>query len=184
MKSVSKKVSVFLFGLAVAFMFVSTSAFAYPIVVSGNDNIDSVKSQTGDETLTLLAKYGWNEINRVWSFDDGTSDVFTIINEIFKDDTEPISGTWSTSPATYVWYVSIKAENDYALYKIDPAATLGSWTTELLYFTNSSDKKIPYGVSHISFWRSETAVPIPAAAWLLGSGLVGLLGIRMRRKQR
>jgi len=27
-------------------------------------------------------------------------------------------------------------------------------------------------------------VPIPAAAWLLGSGLVGLMGIRMRRKQR
>jgi len=27
------------------------------------------------------------------------------------------------------------------------------------------------------------ATPIPAAAWLLGSGLVGLLGIRMRRRR-
>ncbi|MCD6534458.1 MAG: VPLPA-CTERM sorting domain-containing protein, partial [Deltaproteobacteria bacterium] len=26
-------------------------------------------------------------------------------------------------------------------------------------------------------------VPIPSAAWLLGSGLIGLIGIRRRRKK-
>ncbi|NVN98839.1 MAG: VPLPA-CTERM sorting domain-containing protein [Geobacteraceae bacterium] len=27
-----------------------------------------------------------------------------------------------------------------------------------------------------------TATPIPAAAWLLGSGLLGLVGVRRRKK--
>jgi len=38
--------------------------------------------------------------------------------------------------------------------------------------------------SHFGMASIAPPVPIPAAAWLLGSGLVGLMGIRMRRKQR
>jgi hypothetical protein len=32
-------------------------------------------------------------------------------------------------------------------------------------------------------WLSPSEVPVPGAAWLLGTGLLGLVGLRLRRKQ-
>jgi len=37
------------------------------------------------------------------------------------------------------------------------------------------------GLSHVELW-GKTVVPIPAAAWLLGSGLLGLFAVGRRRK--
>lgn len=31
-------------------------------------------------------------------------------------------------------------------------------------------------------WSSTTAVPVPAAVWLFGSGLIGLLGVAKRKR--
>ncbi len=37
------------------------------------------------------------------------------------------------------------------------------------------------GLDNIQFGQSVSAVPVPAAAWLFGSGLIGLVGIARRR---
>jgi hypothetical protein len=59
------------------------------------------------------------------------------------------------------------------------AAKGGSWTLQLKLKENTS------GTDKLWIDKSEltgeyTAAPLPAAAWLLGSGLVGLIGIRRR----
>jgi len=59
----------------------------------------------------------------------------------------------------------------------------GAWSTAL----NFGDYKTNTNLTTTDFIVRPDGggqVPIPAAAWLLGSGLVGLMGIRMRRKQR
>ena len=40
----------------------------------------------------------------------------------------------------------------------------------------------PFAGQHATF-KGVSAVPVPAAAWLFGSGLLGLIGIARRRKQ-
>ena len=39
-------------------------------------------------------------------------------------------------------------------------------------------------IDHVRVYGNTETVPIPAAVWLLGSGLVGLLGIRTRFRRR
>jgi hypothetical protein len=58
---------------------------------------------------------------------------------------------------------------------------LGTWTfgnAAAVSFTQGVD----YIVSHIGTNYTVSAVPIPAAVWLLGSGVVGLVALKRRKK--
>ena len=100
----------------------------YPFVVAGeNDDPASVQKVTGDNTLERLAKYDWDEDTKKWKRTEGS-----YAFDVTPADKTGSSGTWSSSdPSAYVWYVTVKAGNGYAIYKIDPA-TSGVWTTILL----------------------------------------------------
>jgi hypothetical protein len=75
---------------------------------------------------------------------------------------------------------------DMFLYKYGPSFTGGlfgqSWDLDA-----GPNPGTPY-IAHIqlrtdgSIWMDATSVPVPAAVWLLGSGLLGLFGIRRKMK--
>jgi hypothetical protein len=93
------------------------------------------------------------------------------------------SGTWSVNAGAldtfdHVVFV-LKSGNTFAAYLYEPgsaAGSSGSWTTAAL-----GDKNL----SHFSVYTSGVReVPVPAAAWLFGSGLIGLAGFKRRQKAK
>ena len=59
------------------------------------------------------------------------------------------------------------------------------WKIDTSYSTDGKVSKIfwNYGTDSATLFQIDAKpVPVPAAAWLLGSGLLGLIGIRRRKK--
>ena len=163
-----KKLSVLVILMGLV-MFVTGNAFAYNFYgtyVVGNDSAALLKTLTGDDTLVLLTKY-----------DPPTStptpNPFTL-----TFDPGNTSGTVAVKSegSGFKGYMAVKAAKGFNLYYFngsEPIDTPYDWDTNGLNPDHSSP-----GVSHISFYSST--VPIPAAAWLLGSGLIGLIGARRK----
>jgi PEP-CTERM motif len=89
------------------------------------------------------------------------------------------SGTWNLS-GYLVDFFSVKAGNDFILYKLAVPTSAGSWSTAGL--TNRQGQR--QDLSHLSFFGTQSAVPEPAtwAMMMLGFGLIG--GAMRRRSFR
>jgi hypothetical protein len=85
------------------------------------------------------------------------------------------SGTWAVNPLSYVidFYI-VKAANAYAMYLIDPAANMGSWSTYDLWMEGYGGHE-PLEISHVTGYNPHYAVPAPATILLLASGLWGVV---------
>ena len=103
---------------------------------------------------------------------------------------------WFQNPVTASAndYLQVSIDNNVLwTYPGDPNTSLQQYTLESIDISQFAD-----GGSHVLEFYSETfeasptnffvddvsisAVPVPAAAWLFGSGLLGLAGISRRKK--
>ena len=96
------------------------------------------------------------------------------------------TGTWEFDPSKFSpteFLIVLKAANSpgfaaWLFTGTDAASFSGDW---LVAWENNNN--MPRNLSHLSVYASPTVVPVPAAVWLFGSGLLGLVGVA-RRKQR
>ena len=157
------------------------------VPVRGQLTIESwVDDYVGEEaqsiTLNLttdftIESYFWEQFNYT-NYNDPSQDLFTIREEILDsgydylfETTTDATGTYSSANPVTIWNVGLVG---------------GQLTLRTL---DNNDDGLP-GAYYFNIAINETntvdfqlqAVPLPAAVWLFGSGLIGLLGLARRRK--
>lgn len=85
---------------------------------------------------------------------------------------EAYYGSWSSDVALNAYL--LKAGPGFELYYLPTPAASGDWAITCL----TNDQGIPHDISHFTGY-----VPIPPTALLLGSGLIGLVGIRRKLRK-
>jgi len=103
-----------------------------------------------------------------------------------KTDSASKSGTWeTTSPYYLLEFYIVKADNNYAVYYVKDGAATGSWSTYDLWSSGFGGKEA-LEISHFNGYFTDntgnTSVPEPTTMVLFGAGLIGLAGLRRRRK--
>jgi len=139
------------------------------------------------KTVTITGTFDdsvfWNPgVAGTVSFSSGSTNTFTIAFDsyIFSNSDE-VSYSLGTYP-----YIDINTTIDY-VYLIFQSKKYGntilSFTDSDFYFRHLLNGSEVAGImDDTSFIMTPVTVPIPAAIWLFGSGLLGLIGISRRKK--
>ena len=180
--------STLILGLLSAFLLMTTGiANATPIYIpptqQGNDELAQVDAML-DNYLGTTSPEGFAAPFENWSFE--------------VTGLPGSAGTWTVTPGE-VWsspiFFSVKASNFWALYDSNlydengnvnllPSQTVSWNTAEIPFNRHWKD------LSHISFWTTDSGsggvapVPEPATMLLLGTGLAGLAGTRIRKRMQ
>jgi len=196
---VNKYIKSFVGALPVAFVLAlaSTNANAAMILVEicGNTPNCNDNDTTTLAGLTPLDKVDW--LNVVESAPDPvanpqTDGSLTVTVDSLDSDGEGTSGSWAFTGSETLQYLSLKFDGYTAVFATN-GETSGIWDTDLgpgegVWFTDPSNlidgscclnpnNDKPYAMSHIGVF-----VPVPAAVWLFGSGLLGLVGVARRKR--
>jgi hypothetical protein len=166
-------------GLNCALADLTTSNSCVGVYDPGNDN--GLASIFGDPTFIDTYGTGWTLLSKVQDPTWGVGDLgLTLTGQ------GTASGTWEVDANAWDMFAQgdvlafLMAGNDAAAYELNLSSTSGSWDVSTLNWSDG-DGKIS-SLSQFSFWSKELSpVPIPAAAWLFGSALLGLGVVKRKR---
>lgn len=134
------------------------------------DNSSIVVNLNESTTLTSLFLYGIeNSTNGIPGSITGFNVTVNGITEYFTTDFFGISSNSYDGP-----HESVNFAGSILSGIVSDSFTLSGFTTDGVYSTY-------FAISEIEV-SSVSAVPVPAAAWLFGSGLLGLAGLARRKK--
>lgn len=174
----------------------ATAALALGLVPGGAEaatcNASSVTTDSGIAALGCGTERPFEKMfdDKIDDIDKGNylGEVFSIAITRTKDRNEAIAGTWSLLPglsfekgASYA--LALKGGKTTLFYALDTSANSGTWSTADL-LVGAKDRQA--ALSNLSLYGTKAPaaapVPLPAAAWLLVGGMVGLGAIARRRR--
>lgn len=174
------------------------------LTLSGGNNgtlISKADSDTANNSYTLNFDYQLdtsfisNALLKIWLRDDSTSADDSHYNGILKDRNEyaritsingsNVSTDW-TEVDGYKKYISLDVRDFLSTTGFASlTAVLGvkdSGSKD--YFFKAAELYVEYCLDNNGGSGPITSVPVPAAAWLMGSGLLGLMGFNTRRQRQ
>jgi hypothetical protein len=156
------------------------------LLLNGTDIItSSVLGLSVDLSEAARVNWDFGDVNP-YPGDTQTDGGLSIEGTVFKsppDDTEAIAGNWSWTGVGTLDYLAIKFDTYLAVISTD-GDTSGTWSTDdwcTNYGACIGPAQNPQAAA-LSHATGYQVVPVPAAVWLFGTGLLGLVGIA-RRKQ-
>jgi len=161
------------------------SAQAAPVVETDTDGkATAIKNLMFEGTL-----YNVNFVIGTWpdiyddppTFDFNEENAFgfsTAVNVVLQDNSISRVGPVGSDPDIGIYGIGFREASTLVFYQIGFFSDEQVWTNDVFNnpFVGSAKRDFDF------IWADATAVPIPAAAWLLGGGLIGLLGLRRRFK--
>ena len=171
----------------------ATPANSLPMVLDGNDYYAAEFNIGAGQTITGIQAF-------LTAGADQPGDTFTIAiysNADFgtRNAVQQFSGqatytadgwnglsnlTWAPATAGQYWAALEVGSADTAIGLSVPQPVAGGTAPALAYAFNAGSGYQTAGAQ--SFGIQVTAVPLPAGLWLLGSGVLGLVGLMGRRK--
>ena len=184
--------------------FFGDSGAAYTVVDrSSADDSAWIPGSDGYEYLTGIDKYTGLYLGTVTTPQNDSLVAFQDLINYYLDDaytltyekeydtspnftvtgTDTTYGTWATlpgDPRESVEFYAIKASTEWAFYYVEGGLSDGFWSSRHLENPGGTPT-----FSHMSAALTTTApVPEPATMLLFGTGLLGLAGARLRKKNK
>lgn len=97
----------------------------------------------------------------------------SIINPVFNDQGGLISGQWLYTGPGVITYLTFGRSNVFSLFEFVDGANTG-------FFDSTTLLNRP--LEFLSVYSTPAPIPLPAAVWLLISGIVGVVGFGKRSK--
>jgi hypothetical protein len=172
---------------------VSAGDVSYSIMAAD----DTSSQQTpGTERALITSTQDYSVVTPSTTFTNGNIKTFVADTKtFFQDINNNYSG--SNTSSSYGWGTgtgAASAPNSFISASLTNGALIGTAQTMYVFGTNGSGLGFasnPYvggtvnisaaGVITVTNSGGGTPVPVPAAVWLLGSGLLGLIGVGRRR---
>lgn len=182
------------FGLALLISMGATSGWAHDVSVSwdfggvGDSFVYEFEHEDGSDatgnfkgflyfTATNTGNEAWGDFH-LSIFESRSG--YDVANVFFTDSSSTIPGpgedpTWSRSNDDLTWEI-VDGGHSLDLFFYSNPVDPGEQVTFSVYTDNTIDT-----VSFFGLAAYPTPVPVPAAVWLLGSGLLSLMGLHRKK---
>ena len=188
MKKIHKYTSLALCAVALTTASSFTIASTLPYgVFEGNDESSLISTITGSDVTELAKVEGWDLSGADSSLSSNGLTITGTTPFDSSDENEYIAGSWSYSGTGAIEWLVIKYGTNYGIYEITDGDTSGLWDITALenYLTDDAsgvkikkDGTVHFSaISHATAYGTVSTVPVPAAAWLFMSGLMGLVSV-------